>query len=843
MKKTAFMLAMLAASVAMMTACGKKAAQETAAAETSAAESAAVETEAAPVSESAAVTEDSADEAAQEETKESEAEAEIKAEDETAETEAASEEAAPEETAAEEIAEDGVFANELYTFTIPAYYFGRYEVEYGEDFNSISVYDKQAKDAGAGGFAFGFAAYENPADHAFLPGGYKAGELRMKDGTIYDIELLHPTDVQWDLESDSADYMELYDAGEEVLKSLTAVGDGQFVIGGGTKGDELYPEILAKHVAAIEEEWDAAKLAEEGMSPMYYAMSIDGRGDVFDRIGYAYKDLNQDGIDELLIGEIADDERKGIIYDLYTMADRAPVHCVSGTGRERYYAGDISLLYQEYSDGPDVSGLRVYDVLENSGELYPQIDLKTDSYENPKQPWFVCFAGDDGFENISEEEWNNFADNFKDYYRAEYTPLSKVRDELQVFRAHDVYRDLLRNADYGEDPACVITGVHPTADSVASAIAYAYLLNKIGIDANAALGGEAAPEIEAVLDVFGVELPEVLDSADMGQYILVDHSSYAEAAEGMADARILGIVDRHGIGDAASAGPVNVRVAPTGATTTLVYKAYEECGVRIPMEMAQVMMMGIVSETGNLSKYYTAMDKQAYDALKKIAKIQGFDGFCDAVTGFSAMDEELEAEGPYPEDLSVFETDLTAEAGDVSNDDVRVKIDPALSEDPEALGADVYEGTEPAMEGETAEAVTDEPEGLSPSDMDVPSDADPAVPEEAAAEDADIKDAPAELTEDNAEAVISDNKLTITPVGEEPETEEETAGREISLNQNADEAASEDTAPEITGLNEKKLSINSGSISFSREDSVKGPSEAEKKVKKTNGISFDKHKY
>ena len=263
MKKTAFMLAMLAASVSLMTACGKKAAQETAAAETSAAERAAVETEAAPVSESAAVTETTAEAAAEEETEEA---AETASEAEANESEAASEEAVPEETLAEEIAEDGIFANDLYSFTIPAYYFGRYEVEYGEDYNSISVYDKQSKDAGCGGFAFGFAAYENPGDHAFLPGGTKAGELRMKDGTIYDIELIHPTDVQWDLESGSDDYMELYDAGEEVLKSLTAVGDGQFVIGGGTKGDELYPEILAKHVAAIEEEWDAAKLAEEGIN-------------------------------------------------------------------------------------------------------------------------------------------------------------------------------------------------------------------------------------------------------------------------------------------------------------------------------------------------------------------------------------------------------------------------------------------------------------------------------------------------------------------------------------------------------------------------------------------------
>ena len=56
------------------------------------------------------------------------------------------------------------------------------------------------------------------------------------------------------------------------------------------------------------------------------------------------------------------------------------------------------------------------------------------------------------------------------------------------------YRSLLLNVDYGEDTTYVIGHKTPDADTVGSAVAYADLLNRVGIKAQAAISGELNKE-------------------------------------------------------------------------------------------------------------------------------------------------------------------------------------------------------------------------------------------------------------------------------------------------------------------------------------------------------------
>ncbi len=351
-----------------------------------------------------------------------------------AETEAAVTEAAPAETtaAAEETTEaetepvpvDVELSNDLFSITMDASFDGLYDVEYDDEHHGIDLYDKECKEAGYGGYAFSISAYANPADHAMMPGAIKCGELTDKDGVIYDIVLSHPTDVQYDPENEAVSFINLYEAGDEIVKGLKAVNGGTFALYGGTKGEDLYPEVLAKHVRAITEGWNAGKLEKAEMSPMYYVMSLMGEGDVLDRIGYAYKDINNDGIDELMIGEISDDENtKGIVYDLYTMADREPVHVVSGWDRNRYFAAG-SMLVNEYSNGAFESGWQFYDVEANSGKMNPQIAFKYDEAAD-NGTWFIAYGSEaDGWESVDEDEWTEMLGRFTEYNRFDYTPLS-----------------------------------------------------------------------------------------------------------------------------------------------------------------------------------------------------------------------------------------------------------------------------------------------------------------------------------------------------------------------------------------------------------------------------------
>ncbi len=188
-----------------------------------------------------------------------------------------------------------------------------------------------------------------------------------------------------------------------------------------------------------------------------------------------------------------------------------------------------------------------------------------------------------------------------------------------------IYLDLLLNFDYGPETTYVIGHKSPDSDTVGSAMAYAYLLNQIGIPAQAAVSGPVNHETACALDAFGLESPPVVDQADGKQFILVDHSTYTQAIDGMKEARVVGILDHHGCGDVVNSEQIMVFSAPAGATASLVYNAYREFGVEIPKDMAQVMLMAILSDTSNMTKSVTLCDRIAFQALVPLAEVENVD--------------------------------------------------------------------------------------------------------------------------------------------------------------------------------------------------------------------------
>ena len=204
----------------------------------------------------------------------------------------------------------------------------------------------------------------------------------------------------------------------------------------------------------------------------------------------------------------------------------------------------------------------------------------------------------------------------------------------------NIYRDLLLAEDYGEDITYVIGHKSPDSDTVGSAIAYAYLLNAIGIQAEPAVSSTVNNETAYALAAFGMETPQIIDTADGRQFVLVDHSAYSQAIDGMENARVVGIVDHHGIGDVINTEMINVRSAPVGATATLVFQMYRECGVEIPRDMARVMLMSILSDTRNMTKNVTEFDRIAYDQLREIAETEAdalYQGMAEAKMSYEDM--------------------------------------------------------------------------------------------------------------------------------------------------------------------------------------------------------------
>lgn len=330
---------------------------------------------------------------------------------------------------------DSEFVNvsgKLFSINLPPETRNTFTVKKQKD--AIIIYDKASQKAGFGGLAFGVKAYRHPSEHAMMPGGRKIGELTDKIGFLYDMVLIQPTDVQYDYVNGSSDsYKTLYKLGCDLENDtdnsviIEGKGKNKYHKNQGMKGDDLYKKVLQKHIIAIEEKWDSTKLEKEHMSYMYNVLAGSNKN-VMDKIGYAYYDTNGDGIEELLIGEIATGNWKGVVYDIYTMVNRKPAHVISGGSRDRYYVCDDSFICNEYSSGANESGMKVYILVENATELYPQVGFKYDGYDNNLSPWYISYnLFKDEWENISEHTYKERKSTFEKYERFDYIPLSKFK--------------------------------------------------------------------------------------------------------------------------------------------------------------------------------------------------------------------------------------------------------------------------------------------------------------------------------------------------------------------------------------------------------------------------------
>lgn len=112
--------------------------------------------------------------------------------------------------------------------------------------------------------------------------------------------------------------------------------------------------------------------------------------------------------------------------------------------------------------------------------------------------------------------------------------------------------------------------------------------------------------------------------------ILVDHNSYEQSVVGLNEAEILEIIDHHNIANIGTTMPINFRNMPVGSTNTIIYLMYKENGIKIPKDMAGLMLSGILSDTLILnSPTTTNIDKDAVNNLSRIANVDykqyGFD--------------------------------------------------------------------------------------------------------------------------------------------------------------------------------------------------------------------------
>lgn len=170
--------------------------------------------------------------------------------------------------------------------------------------------------------------------------------------------------------------------------------------------------------------------------------------------------------------------------------------------------------------------------------------------------------------------------------------------------------------------ALVMGHMNPDTDSIIAAIAVADLNSKRGIPCEAGAQGAPTPETKFVLDKFGLTAPAVVEDVAGRDMYLVDYSDLAQAPKGIADAKILGIVDHHKLGDVTTPNPLEIWTWPVGCTGTVIKSMYDFYGVEVPKNIAGGLLCAILSDTVIFkSPTCTDADKKAVDALARIAGV------------------------------------------------------------------------------------------------------------------------------------------------------------------------------------------------------------------------------
>ena len=220
--------------------------------------------------------------------------------------------------------------------------------------------------------------------------------------------------------------------------------------------------------------------------------------------------------------------------------------------------------------------------------------------------------------------------------------VNKENDALHAANRSSVERMIVEDG-----PVYVIGHKSPDSDTVCSAIAYARLLNLLGVEAEARVAGKVNNETKFILSEAGVEVPPVLDDASGEDIFLVDHSEYAQSAEGIRDAHIVGILDHHGVGSVNTGHQLVYEARPIGATATIVWLDYQNYGLEIDKTTAHVLLGAVLSDTYNLTGSTTTdADRQAVSALAKIAGVTDVEDFANKIHM-----EQLSYEGMSDEEI------------------------------------------------------------------------------------------------------------------------------------------------------------------------------------------------
>jgi hypothetical protein len=112
----------------------------------------------------------------------------------------------------------------------------------------------------------------------------------------------------------------------------------------GDDGPDVYQELIDKVVQKLKEGMLVADTKELGISEIF-ARAVPNRLS----LGWLRQDINGDRVEELLFGEIREEESGSPIYDIYTLLNGELDHTTSGWELNHWYLIEGGLLVNQYS--------------------------------------------------------------------------------------------------------------------------------------------------------------------------------------------------------------------------------------------------------------------------------------------------------------------------------------------------------------------------------------------------------------------------------------------------------------------------------------------------------------
>ncbi|MCM1286996.1 MAG: hypothetical protein NC240_01710 [Clostridium sp.] len=181
----------------------------------------------------------------------------------------------------------------------------------------------------------------------------------------------------------------------------------------------MYGDILDLYKRALSEEWEFDLLEENKLN--YMCRYHIGTG--LEDIGYTFYDINEDGLEELIVGEI-----EGLIFDVYTCQDEQVFLIAQSTERNRFDICKDGIMPTVGSGGAKTTYYIFY-VLEAGARelkylecvaLNADLDLDNPYFYTTEDPYDETL-----YTHIDEETANNIMGKYEGVYVGSFTPFAQ----------------------------------------------------------------------------------------------------------------------------------------------------------------------------------------------------------------------------------------------------------------------------------------------------------------------------------------------------------------------------------------------------------------------------------